>query len=233
MSEISELEMATAFDLTLKMNLIKGIPKFNLLYREVICQQGIADFVGLTSGDFIRRYNFANISSIESSSLVLSLLKHKSGRSRMYLKNKTELSDATLNRTLKELAASNYIFEKDNLYFVSVQNTIPKDNIWAFELKLSNWKRAMFQALQYKAFANYSVVVFPLEKEKVLHENLQAFVEFNIGVLLYDAKTGNNKWLKHPRKEKPISKWQTMFMLAKTSSQYSQEIPIALTSQDN
>lgn len=228
MSEISEQEMASAFDLTLKVNQIKGIPDFKLLYREVICQQGIADFVGLTSDDFIKHYTFERIRSIESSSLVLSLLKQKAGRSKKYLKYKTELSDSTLNRTLKELSASNYIFEEKGHYFIAAQDDAHKNNIWAFELKLSNWKRALFQALQYKAFANYSIVVFPFEKEKVLRENLQAFAEFNIGVLLYDAKTGHSKWLKHPRKEKSISKWQTLFLLAKMSSQYSQENPITI-----
>ena len=57
-----------------------------LLYIRVICQQGVGDFVGLTSGEFIKRYNFINISYIESSSLVASLMKYKSERSRMYLR---------------------------------------------------------------------------------------------------------------------------------------------------
>lgn len=229
MGDISELEMAAAFDLSLKAGQVKGIPNFKLLYREVICQQGIADFVGLTSDEFIKHYTFEKISSIESSSLVLSLLKQRSGRSKNYLKAKTELSDLTLNRALKELSLSGYILKKEELYFLAVQDDIHNDNIWAFELKLSNWKRALFQAFQYKAFANYSVVVFPLEKEKVLYEHLNSFAEFNIGVLLYDAQTGYSKWLKHVRKEKPISKWQTLFLLAKMSSQHSQENRVMLT----
>lgn len=115
------------------------------------------------------------------------------------------------------------VIEKDDLYFLAVNDDPNKNNIWAFELKLSNWKRALFQALQYKAFANYVAVVLPHEKEKVLQQNLSTFISLNVGVLLFDPKAKKAKWLRRPKKEPSISKWQTLFMLAKISNQYSKE----------
>lgn len=223
MISFSELEMSDAFEIILKSSTIRGIPQFDLLYKEVASQQGIPDFVGLTSNYFINKYNFEEISSIESASLILSFLKRKSGRRWKYLKEHTSLSDTTLNRILKELLAHKYITIENNLYYLAVTSIPQGDNIWAFELKLSNWKRALFQALQYKAFANYVVVVFPFEKENILRQNLTAFAEMNVGVLLFDANYCRTKWIRRPRKESPISKWQTLFLLGKIAHQHSQE----------
>ena len=226
MVDYSELEMSITFESAIKKQSIKGLPSFEFLFKEVSCQQGIPDFVGLSSARFIQAHDFSNLSSTESSSIILSLLKHKAGRRKSYIKKKTNISDATLNRVLRELQSNNFILERNNLYYLSVENVPTNDTIWAFELKLSNWKRALFQALQYKAFANYSVVVFPFEKEKVLRQNLSTFTDFNVGVLLFDSKSQKAKWLRRPQKEKPISKWQTLFLLGKISKQHSEEISL-------
>ena len=223
MCELTELEMSNEFHIAIKKSSIKGIPSFEILYKEVVCQQGIADFVGLTSSSFVKKYRFVDFTSNESCSLVLSCLKYRAGRSKNYLKKQTDLTDGTLNRIIRDLVVNKYAVEKNNLYYLAIPNIDVKDNTWAFELKLSNWKRAIFQALQYKAFANYSVVVFPFEKERILKENMESFQELNIGVLLFSIKDHNTKWLYHPKKEKPISKWQTLFLLGKMSFQFSQE----------
>lgn len=228
MTEYSEYEMAGAFEEAIKTTSIHGLPSFALIMREVPCQQGIPDFVALTSATFVSEYDFSNLSSTECSSIVLSLLKHKAGRKRQYIKEKSNISDATLNRVLKELQNNGLICERDGLYYLFMNSAATNDNVWAFELKLSNWKRAMFQALQNKAFANYSVVVFPFEREKVLQQNISLFDSLNVGVLLFDSKTKKSKWLKRPRKEKSISKWQTLFLLGKVAKQHSQSIELGI-----
>ena len=90
-----------------------------------------------------------------------------------------------------------------------------ESDIWAFELKLADWRRAIFQALQYKAFASYSVTVFPLEKEKILQDNIDVFKELNIGLMLLDIETSKSKWLNRPKKSKPISRWQKLYVFFK------------------
>ena len=223
MDEFTELEMANAFEHALKASLVKGIPNFDILYREVSCQQGIPDFVGLSSAVLIQNYDFSNLTATESCSIIMSILKRNSGRRKEYIKEKTALSDATLNRALKELLFNGLVVEKNNLYFLSINGNSQKDSIWAFELKLSNWKRALFQALQYKAFANYVAVVLPYERENILRKNLSTFITLNVGVLLFDPKSQKSKWLRRPKKEASISKWQTLFLLGKISNQHSQE----------
>ena len=144
MSEFTELEMANAFEDMLLASLVKGVPNFDVLYREVVCQQGIPDFIGLLSDRLIQNYSFANLTATESCSVILSILKRNSGRKKRYIKEKTSLSDATLNRALRELLINKLVIEKDGLYFLAVNDDPNNNNIWAFELKLSNWKRALF-----------------------------------------------------------------------------------------
>lgn len=223
MRELTELQMSIAFDNVLRSSYINGIPSFDLVYREVICQQGVADFVGLTNSNSELFNHLEELSHLESSSQILSLLKPKAGRTKNYLKLKTGLSDITLNRVLKDLYEKKYITKSNNVYTLSDKFNFSRINIWAFELKLSNWKRASFQALQYKAFANYTVVVFPYEKETILREHRNSFKELNIGILLFDTTTHKTKWILRPKKEQPISKWHTCFTLGKMANQFSQE----------
>lgn len=110
----------------------------------------------------------------------------------------------------------NFILKKGSLYYLNSE-IILQEEIWAFELKLADWKRAIFQASQYKAFASYSVAVFPAEKENIIRENIQSFKKLNIGVLIFDLKNKKSKWLSRSKKSKPVSKWQMVYILLKLS----------------
>lgn len=226
MIQLSELEMANSFEKALKSSVIRCIPHFDIVYRELKCQQGIPDFIGIPSDKFVTTFNFSTLSSIESSSVILSFLKYHSGRRKDYLKKKTALSDNLLNKSIRELQNNKFIVEANGLYYISPQMELFNDNIWAFELKLSNWKRALFQALQNKTFSNFSIVVFPFGKEHVLMQNLDVFAKLNVGVLLFEASSFKTKWLYRAKKEQPVSKWATWFLLGKVSSQKSQEISL-------
>lgn len=226
MIQFSELEMANRFEHAIKSSIIRCIPPFDIVYRELKCQQGIPDFIGIPSDKFVTTFNFSALTSIESSSVILSFLKYHSGRRKSYLKEKTALSDNLLNKSIRELQDNKFIIESNGLYYLSPQMELFNDNIWAFELKLSNWKRALFQALQNKTFSNFSIVVFPFEKEHVLIQNLDVFVKLNVGVLLFDASSLKTKWLYRAKKEQSVSKWATWVLLGKVSSQKSQEISL-------
>lgn len=52
-----------------------------------------------------------------------------------------------------------------------------------FELKLSNWKRALMQAYRYAAFADYSFVVLDVSAETKAIAHLDLFVRSNIGLI--------------------------------------------------
>ena len=69
--------------------------------------------------------------------------------------------------------------------------------------------------MQYRAFANYAVTVFPMEKENLLKTNLKMFVGLEIGVLLFDRDNQKAKWFFRPKKQAPISNWQAIYMYLK------------------
>lgn len=226
MNDISELQMSIAFEKLIRTNVdFTGIPKFDLIYKEVVCQQGIADFVGLVSKCGIEDIEiFENVQSLETGTLIFSLLKPKATRSKHFLQEKTGLSEKTIIRVLRELNKNGLVSEtKEGLYTLSSNMKMPKLDIWAFELKISNWKRALFQALQYKAFANYSLVVFPFEKKNVLTKQIELFKELNVGILLFDMYSGQLEFVLHPKKERASSKWHTLFALGQLAHQYSCE----------
>ena len=68
----------------------------------------------------------------------------------------------------------------------------------AIEMKLSNWKRALYQAFIYTNFANKSYIAMPENKQETILKNIDEFTKWGIGVLIVDS---NNKVsvLHHPK----------------------------------
>ena len=215
-----EFEVLDSFERVLKASLIKELPAFERVFREL---QGSADFVGFPHEKLIGTYDFSKLSSLEHGSLVLSILKYNSGRTKDYIKERTGITDTALNRTLRELKANDFLVKKKNLYFLSKSFVQESDNIWAFDLKAPNWKRALQQATLYKAFANYVVAVRPSDEEEALQEKLELFAELNVGLLLFDPQSLEYKWLRRPLKDNALSKWQKLFFLGRLSAQHYQE----------
>ena len=54
--------------------------------------------------------------------------------------------------------------------------------IRAFELKISDWRRAMMQAHRYRYFANSSIVVLHSDKLKNAFEYIDTFKKINVGL---------------------------------------------------
>ena len=89
-------------------------------------------------------------------------------------------------------------------------------DLWAFELKLKNWKRALYQATQYKAFSNSVFTVFPYYKKALLEKNMHYFKNLNIGCLLLDSDTNELFVLNYPQKEQLIRGSQYLYALNET-----------------
>ncbi|MBE0526572.1 MAG: hypothetical protein IH631_06485 [Candidatus Thorarchaeota archaeon] len=54
----------------------------------------------------------------------------------------------------------------------------------AVELKLSNWRRALYQATIYTTFAQESYIAMPWNKREVLERNLDEFIRWGVGILI-------------------------------------------------
>jgi len=73
---------------------------------------------------------------------------------------------------------------------------------FAFEMKLSNWKRAITQAYRYRAFVNLSFVVIDRSFLKPALENIGNFAKSNIGLISID-QSGFLNLHNTPKFEKP------------------------------
>lgn len=211
MYQFSEEDMGNIFEQVLLEAKVSKNRRFNIVERELCSFQGIPDFIAINA---LNNIDNKKLLHPEASCKVLACLKESSGRKFEYIKKTTGLSENVTKNALKELIEKNFVTKNKNLYYSSISDMFESD-IWAFELKLADWRRAIFQALQYKAFASYSVTVFPLEKEKILQDNIDVFKELNIGLMLLDIETSKSKWLNRPKKSKPISRWQKLYVFFK------------------
>lgn len=79
------------------------------------------------------------------------------------------------------------------------------DWIVAVEVKLTNWKRALYQAARYQDFANEAWVVLDHERAGSAIENSERFTRFNVGLATLDARR-NLRIVFRPRFELPRSR---------------------------
>ena len=89
-------------------------------------------------------------------------------------------------------------------------------DLWAFELKLKNWKRALYQATQYKSFSSNVFTVFPNYKKDLLEKNIHYFKNLNIGCILMNTDTNEISILNYPKKEELIRGSQYLYALTET-----------------
>ena len=76
--------------------------------------------------------------------------------------------------------------------------------IRAFELKISDWRRAMMQAHRYRYFANSSIVVLHSDKLKNALKYLDTFKKINVGLWAFNPKTDKIVTCYTPRPRNPL-----------------------------
>ncbi len=59
---------------------------------------------------------------------------------------------------------------------------------FAFEMKLSNWQRALMQAYRYRTFANQVYVVIDATRARPAIANLERFQRSNVGLVSIDVE---------------------------------------------
>lgn len=78
--------------------------------------------------------------------------------------------------------------------------------IRAFEIKVSNWRKALTQAYKYRYFANSSIIVLPTEKLSAPSKYLDTFKKMKVGLWGFDKNKKSLKRIFTPKNSKPLSK---------------------------
>jgi len=87
---------------------------------------------------------------------------------------------------------------------IVIRKTPKKHITYAYEAKLTNWKRALYQAFRYKAFVNRSYVIMDHDRVKAAVSHSERFERANIGLISID-NSGKVYHHYRPRNEAPYS----------------------------
>lgn len=96
-------------------------------------------------------------------------------------------------------------------YVLGPKSSLPDCEIWCFEGKLRDWKRALYQATRYRAFAHRSFVVMPDDLIRSAESQVDRFRLARVGLISLDAD-GQFRIVTKPRSHQPRS--PVMFTMA-------------------
>jgi hypothetical protein len=177
---------------------------FTRMLREVACLQGRPDFVGLHAGatniSMDQTDQLAAVLKVPSTTRILSLLHYAAPRTEKYLLRASGFSLPVVRRLTYVLSSS----------FPKIQW-----ELWAFEIKVDHWQRALYQALQYRAFAHRVTVVLPERWVHRAEHNINRFSLLNVGVIALDVDKKAIRFINRPKKRSPASRFHNLFALGK------------------
>lgn len=211
----NENEMADSFQgLLSSPDGLPGIGTFDEIYREIDCRQGRPDFITLRKkGSSTELNSYEHVGLVGS--YLLSLLKPAAPRTLKYLLREAEYSASSVKKSLAFLEKSGFIEQTPKgSYILGSAAELLKPEVWAFELKLSDSKRAVFQAQQFKAFAERAIIVVPPSQAKNYNRFRESMNRWGIGLASFDPHSGVFILLKNPRKTRPFSREHRMYAIS-------------------
>lgn len=78
--------------------------------------------------------------------------------------------------------------------------------LYAFEMKLKGWRKALSQAYRYKYYSDLVSVVLPFNEAEKASQYLKLFQILNIGLIAFDASRKIIHTFYEPKQELPLSK---------------------------
>lgn len=190
--------------------------KYPVIIREMDCWQGRADVVAAyISNGWKLPSGAENIISRLGPAQLLAVLYPKRKQKYHDIVSLSGLSESTVRRVLKELLEIGLIqkYESES-YTLHPSIVLPNVTFHAYEGKLHNWKRALYQAINYLGFAQYSSIVMPERYIKAALDNINHFKINGIGII----SVSNQKYKVYlkPRKNRPRKKAFHLVGIGKT-----------------
>ena len=137
---------------------------------------------------------------------ILSILRHGAPRTKAYIARNTGLSDRALQGHIRALQSAGIIEIHGNMA-VSLSFPLPHSmvEIVAYEGKISNWRRALHQALGYRSFSHSVSVVMPAAGAKNASKVAAIFRLNGIGLISVDEDGTNHTHIRS-KKRPPASR---------------------------
>ena len=214
--------MSRSFRRALRSGQFHGTPQEVITNSvpEFSAQDGVADFV-LTPSDIAGRklewmLRLAHSITTPATANIVASLKTPECKSVERVARETGLSERTVSSILVRIAADNEIVCGNTQKGFRLCRAIRDRDVelWAYELKLKHWKRALYQTLQYKAFAHCVTVVLPEETKRVALSKVQLLKRYGVGLVILDTRTDSVDLLVRPRRSRPRSLGHYLYALS-------------------
>lgn len=211
----SEEEMAQAFQcLLLSENGLPGVGCFGAIYREILCRQGRPDFIALRYKSSSDQRNGINLPGLVGPA-ILQNLKPKAPHTFDYLVGKLEYGRESIRKSLRLMIENGYIEQLESgSYRLATEMNHEKPEIWTFELKLNNPKKAVFQAQQSRSYAERAIIVVPPGQERNYERFRETMQRWHVGLSTFNPNTGAFRFVRKGRKERAFSPTQQIYTLS-------------------
>lgn len=211
------------FDVVTSRAQLRLLPQFALVQAEVPCAQGRPDYVASTHLGHLRpdqQSVLVKASSTPTKARLLAVLTNGEICTEADLLASTGVSTRLLRSCMAEFSDLNLVEKHGRTEFHIVPNALTLEwDLWAFELKVDHWQRALFQACQYRAFAQHSVVVLAEQWIHRADRQLDRFRTLGIGLFALDVSSGSVRSVLAPRARPPASRWHHLYALGRFLAQ--------------
>jgi hypothetical protein len=192
-----------------------------VLAHESTCSEGRADIVWGRFEPGRGPAQFREHSALlrnPTASRLLAVLWQRAAQSEGDLLQRLGVTPPVLRKCLRALLEAGFVVETGDHRFRTISSCVfPIAEICSFELKLKDWKRALYQATRYRSFSHRVFVVMPSERANAAFRYQDSFRKANIGLVAHDT-TGNSKVLIRPTKRRPNARYRTIMALGMFSA---------------
>ncbi len=205
----TEAALVESFKMALHSGMRSRKSPSRILLDELDGLQGRADLVDAhiqALPGAVRLEVLATSLSSPTKARVLAILRYGAPRTRTYLMNFTGLSSHSLGGHIRQLERAGLVRVHSNST-VSLNCPLPWSmvDIVAYEGKLSNWRRALHQAIGYRSFSHSVKVVIPAAGAQHAKKLVTLFRANGIG-LISVADDGSTRIEIKSRKRRPASR---------------------------
>jgi len=187
-----------------------------VLAHESTCSEGRADIVWGRFEPGQSPTQFRKHSALlrnPTASRLLAALRQRTAQSEGDLIERLGVTLPVFRKWLRALLEAGFIVETSDHRFRTISSRVfPIVEICSFELKLKDWRRALYQATRYRSFSHRVFVVMPSERANVAFRYQDSFRKANIGLVSHNA-TGDTKVLIRPVKRQPNAEYRTIMAL--------------------
>lgn len=195
-------------------------PKMRHFARELDCQQGRPDFVASPMRTprlhKTKRRRLAQALHNPATARILSLAKRNAPRTEQHLCRVSGLSAPVVRRSITALEALGFLTRTPRESFILAPDfPATQWELWAFEIKVEKWQRALYQALQYRAFAHRVAIVVPEKSAHRVEAQADRFRKLKVGAIVLDEQNSTMRFIVRPAKGQPASRFHHLYALGR------------------